>query len=332
MALPVEVLDDLRWVQLVQEARDRLPSTAPTWTDHNVHDPGITILELLAVKVEALSYRSDQIPADHREMFLRLLGLRSRPGEQLEDTLNRAAAMLWAHERLTEALGDADSCDDLDRQVIDGLPVPSRAVTCADLERVALATPGVDVARARAWANVDLALPCQLAPGTVSVVVSPRAPDHRPALSPDDHERVVRHLDRYRTVGTRVRVFGPSYTEVHVTAQVALRPGAHPARAVAAAGDALRGFLHPLRGGSDGRGWRFGRDVYQSELMAVVGGVPDVDLAASVTVRRGGCRCLRPGTSCTCGTGCGNVCVPAGDLVALGDVDVTAVGGREATS
>jgi hypothetical protein len=31
------------------------PLTVPDWTDHNVHDPGVTMLELLAWSVAALS-------------------------------------------------------------------------------------------------------------------------------------------------------------------------------------------------------------------------------------------------------------------------------------
>ena len=34
------------------------------WTDHNSHDPGITIVELLAWLTEHTCYRLDQIPPD----------------------------------------------------------------------------------------------------------------------------------------------------------------------------------------------------------------------------------------------------------------------------
>jgi hypothetical protein len=32
------------------------PLTVPDWTDHNVHDPGVTMLELLTWSVAALSF------------------------------------------------------------------------------------------------------------------------------------------------------------------------------------------------------------------------------------------------------------------------------------
>ena len=49
MPLPIPVLDDLTWEELVEDGRERIPSTAPGWTDHNAHDPGITLLELAGV-------------------------------------------------------------------------------------------------------------------------------------------------------------------------------------------------------------------------------------------------------------------------------------------
>jgi hypothetical protein len=34
------------------------------WTDHNVHDPGITLVELLAYVADLLSYLQDQAAAE----------------------------------------------------------------------------------------------------------------------------------------------------------------------------------------------------------------------------------------------------------------------------
>jgi hypothetical protein len=45
-------LFDRRYSDLVQAGRSRLPSLAPEWTDYNAHDPGITLIELLAFVAE----------------------------------------------------------------------------------------------------------------------------------------------------------------------------------------------------------------------------------------------------------------------------------------
>lgn len=62
MALPLPVLDDRGFQELVDGMRERLPRIAPDWTDHNASDPGITLLELLAYQGDLLSYRFDRIP------------------------------------------------------------------------------------------------------------------------------------------------------------------------------------------------------------------------------------------------------------------------------
>jgi hypothetical protein len=41
-------LDDTNFEHLVELGRSMLPEYAPRWTDHNVHDPGIMLIELLA--------------------------------------------------------------------------------------------------------------------------------------------------------------------------------------------------------------------------------------------------------------------------------------------
>ena len=44
--LILHVVDD--FTTLVETARSFIPVIAPDWTDHNLHDPGIMLLELLA--------------------------------------------------------------------------------------------------------------------------------------------------------------------------------------------------------------------------------------------------------------------------------------------
>jgi len=79
MPLALPNLDDRRWSDLVEEARALIPLYAPEWTDHNVHDPGITLIELLAWIAEMDLYQLNRIPATHRQKFLALLGFRPEP-------------------------------------------------------------------------------------------------------------------------------------------------------------------------------------------------------------------------------------------------------------
>jgi predicted phage baseplate assembly protein len=73
--LPLPDLDDRTFDELVAEARALIPRYAPQWTDHNIHDPGITMIELLASVVEQDVYRVNRIPDRHRRKFLALAGV-----------------------------------------------------------------------------------------------------------------------------------------------------------------------------------------------------------------------------------------------------------------
>jgi predicted phage baseplate assembly protein len=77
--LPEIVLDDRRFQELVNEARVRVAQRCPEWTDHNVSDPGITLIELFAWLTETLVYRVNRIPDKLHVALLELLGMRLQP-------------------------------------------------------------------------------------------------------------------------------------------------------------------------------------------------------------------------------------------------------------
>ena len=77
--IPLPNLDDRRWTDLVEEARSLIPLYAPEWTDHNVHDPGITLLELFAWLTEQDIYRIDQVSDEQVREFLALTGFAADP-------------------------------------------------------------------------------------------------------------------------------------------------------------------------------------------------------------------------------------------------------------
>ncbi|HET9345455.1 MAG TPA: baseplate J/gp47 family protein [Candidatus Limnocylindrales bacterium] len=198
--------------------------------------------------------------------------------ESLEVAAGRAVARLWAHERLIGLLGPGSlTLDQIDRASVTGLVAPSRATTLADFERLALDVPGTNVARARAWSSLDPRYPCLEASGTVTVVVIPWLPIGRPEPTPGLLGAVGRYLDARRVLCTRLFVVGPTYLEVAIRASIVVRTGADPDRVRADVTKAVDAFFDPLSGGPDGRGWPFGRDVYRTEVLQVIGRVEGVD-------------------------------------------------------
>ncbi len=79
MPLPVPNLDDRTFQDLVNEARGRIPQICPEWTDHNVSDPGIAMIELFAWMTEVLIYRANQVPDKNHLKFLDLVGIKLKP-------------------------------------------------------------------------------------------------------------------------------------------------------------------------------------------------------------------------------------------------------------
>jgi Baseplate J-like protein len=79
MPLPLPNLDDRRWADLVEEGRALVPLYAPEWSDHNLHDPGITFIELFAWLAEMDIYQLNQIPDRHKRKFLALVGIHPEP-------------------------------------------------------------------------------------------------------------------------------------------------------------------------------------------------------------------------------------------------------------
>ena len=75
MTLPDVKLDDRQFQELVNEARDRIGKHCPEWTDHNVSDPGITLIEVFAWLTETLIYRVNRVPEKLHVTLLNLLGI-----------------------------------------------------------------------------------------------------------------------------------------------------------------------------------------------------------------------------------------------------------------
>ncbi len=72
-------LDDQPYEEIVAEAEGRLPWLCPVWTDHNAHDPGITLLELMAWYKEMQQFQMDQLTPAIQRKLLELAGLTLLP-------------------------------------------------------------------------------------------------------------------------------------------------------------------------------------------------------------------------------------------------------------
>ena len=79
MPLPTPQLDDRRFQDIVDQAKSLIPQYCPEWTDHNVSDPGVALIELFAWMTDLLLYRVNQVPDKMYTSFLELIGVRLEP-------------------------------------------------------------------------------------------------------------------------------------------------------------------------------------------------------------------------------------------------------------
>jgi predicted phage baseplate assembly protein len=88
--LPAPDLDDRRFQDLVDDAKRLVMRACPEWTDHNVSDPGVTLIETFAYMTDQLLYRLNRVPDRLYVKFLDLIGLRMIP-----PTPARAPVTFW---------------------------------------------------------------------------------------------------------------------------------------------------------------------------------------------------------------------------------------------
>ena len=75
MSFKAPNLDDRKFQDFVDELKLRIPLYCPEWTDHNVSDPGVTLIELFAYMAEHLLYQMNQLPDLHYRKFAQFLGI-----------------------------------------------------------------------------------------------------------------------------------------------------------------------------------------------------------------------------------------------------------------
>jgi predicted phage baseplate assembly protein len=101
MLLPKPNLDDRSSQQFVDEAKRLIPHYCPEWTDHNVSDPGVTLIELFAWMVEAMTYQLNRVPDKTYITLLELLGVTLCPQKPARAELVFRLSAPVMHEPLT---------------------------------------------------------------------------------------------------------------------------------------------------------------------------------------------------------------------------------------
>jgi Baseplate J-like protein len=158
-----------------------------------------------------------------------------------------------------------------------------QAVSLDDVEALAReASPAVAVVRALAATGPD----SRPMPGWISLVIAPWSQEPRPWPS-FELRRTVRDFLVRRVPATAMRhlsIRGPHYRPIGVDATVTPVDPEQAGPVGTLVQQTLAGFLHPLTGGPDKRGWSFGRDVYLSDVAAALERVPGLDYVSELVL------------------------------------------------
>ena len=158
-----------------------------------------------------------------------------------------------------------------------------RAIAPSDYETLAReASPAVAFARAISTRNSS----GRRLPGWVTLLIIPNGEESRPWPSFGLRQRVLRFIERHApadlAAANQIYITGPDYLPVDVTARLAPRDPAEAGAVERRARLAVEEFLHPLRGGPERRGWELGRDIYLSDVAAVLERVEGVDYVEEI--------------------------------------------------
>ena len=107
-------------------------------------------------------------------------------------------------------------------------------------------------------------------------------PVSRLALSDELKQRLTGYLDERRLLTTQLEVRSAGYKRVRAVVGAIAKPGADEQRLQRDIIAALELFINPLRGGPDGTGWPFGRELCFSDLYACIQTVPGLQYVQTI--------------------------------------------------
>ena len=118
MALPAPNLDDRRFQDIVDEAKRLIPRYCPEWTNHNVSDPGVALIELFAWMSEMVLFRLNQVPDRFYVKFLELVGVAPFPPSVARADLTFWLSTVLEHDVVVPAGTEVATAAGADRDTV----------------------------------------------------------------------------------------------------------------------------------------------------------------------------------------------------------------------
>ncbi len=153
---------------------------------------------------------------------------------------------------------------------------PYQAVTAGDFEYLAINTPGLRIARAKALPYKE--------ENRVEVIVVPFSFQKLIYPSEGFLKTVCYHLDKHRLITTTVEAIPPEYALISVKSDLKIKADYTEQDVKDKVETVLNLFLDPLGGWKDQQGWPFGHSVYESDIYALLEEVEGVDCVLDVVL------------------------------------------------
>jgi len=124
--------------------------------------------------------------------------------------------------------------------------------------------------------------------GWVTLVIIPQSEERLPWPSFGLRQQVLKYIEDRApadvVAANHIYLTGPNYLAIDVRARLAPKNADEAGTVEKRARQALEDFLHPLRGGPEHLGWDTGRDLYVSDLSAVLERVEGIDYVKELSL------------------------------------------------
>ncbi|MEB3360472.1 MAG: putative baseplate assembly protein [Synechococcales bacterium] len=121
--------------------------------------------------------------------------------------------------------------------------------------------------------------------GQVQVIIVPYGLERQPTPTLALLNRVETFLQARLVPTMKLRVTGPKWQEIKVTAEIVPVSVTRADAVRVAVEQRIHHFLHPLNGGNQGLGWSFGRKPHHSDLYAILEAVPGVSYVRALDIQ-----------------------------------------------
>jgi predicted phage baseplate assembly protein len=181
---------------------------------------------------------------------------------------------------------DEETLDEAKERASRELKSRCRAVTSEDFEE--LAKQAATIKRAKALPLHHPDFPGVKVPGVVTVIVVPDSEEKAPVPSEGTMRTVCEYLNQRRLLTTELYVVRPKYQKVEISTEVVVDDNADLGAVKEKIVSTLNDYFHPLKGGDDGKGWPFGRDIFFSKVYQRIFSVAGVKRIEKVKIVKQG--------------------------------------------